>query len=605
METEASVDPWAEFRSNIPEEPGIYKYFDKEGKIIYVGKARNLRRRINSYFTKHTGLDAKTRLLVKQIADIRYVVTPTELDALILENNLIKEHRPKYNIELRDGKTYPYICIKNERFPRVFSTRVKVKDGSTYFGPYPGGGAMHALLEFIHDNFKLRTCSFNLSEANVKAGKFRPCLEHQIGRCKAPCIHNDLETDYDEEIKQVKQILKGSFKVVVERLKSEMNRAAEELNFERAQELKLKIEQLLRHKQRSTVVSETITDVEVVTVATEERLSVVNHFTVVNGTIVRTHAFDVRHSGEDVSDATVLTASLGRLIAETDGFKKEILSNVASEEVELPEGYVLKTPTRGDALKIVELSLKNCRTLLDEKLNRKWSERGPRRTLERLQQDLHLPKLPEHIECFDNSNLQGYAPVSSCVVFRGGKPAKRDYRVFQVKTVEGPDDFATMKEVVFRRYRRLLDEKQPLPDLVVIDGGKGQLSHALEALRELGLDEKIPVIGIAKRLEEIYKKNDPVPLYLDKKSPSLRLIQHIRNEAHDTAVAYHRKKRGEKTLKTELTDIKGVGPTTMKKLLTTFKSPAQVKAATLSELAAAVGMAKAKIVYQHYHGTDH
>lgn len=604
METEEPIDPWAEFRSNIPEEPGIYKYFDKEGKIIYVGKARNLRRRVNSYFTKHTGVDAKTRLLVKQIADIQYVLTPTELDALILENNLIKQHQPKYNIDLRDGKTYPYICIKNERFPRVFSTRVKVKDGSTYFGPYPGGGAMHALLEFIHDNFKLRTCALNLSEANVKAGKFRPCLEFQIGRCKAPCIRNDLEAAYDEEIKQVKQILKGSFKAVVERLKSEMTRAADELNFERAQELKLKIEQLLRHKQRSTVVSETVTDVEVVTVMTDERLSVVNHFTVVNGTIVRAHAFDVRHTGDGVRDATVLTASLSRLIAETDGFKKEIYSNVAPEEAEVPEGYTLKTPTRGDALKIVELSLKNCRTLLDEKLNRKWSERGPRRTLERLQQDLNLPKLPEHIECFDNSNIQGYAPVSSCVVFRGGKPAKRDYRVFQVKTVEGPDDFATMKEVVFRRYRRLLEEEKPLPDLVVIDGGKGQLSHALEALRELGLDEKISIIGIAKRLEEIYKKNDPVPLYLDKKSPSLRLIQHIRNEAHDTAVAYHRKKRGEKTLKTELTDIKGVGPTTMKKLLTTFKSPAQVKAATLSELEAAVGMAKAQIVYQHYHGKE-
>ncbi|MCS7085057.1 MAG: excinuclease ABC subunit UvrC [Bacteroidia bacterium] len=604
METEESADKWAELRSHIPEEPGVYKYLNHEGKIIYVGKARNLRRRVNSYFTKHTGLDAKTRMLVKQIADIQYVVTPTELDALILENNLIKEHRPKYNIELRDGKTYPYICIKNERFPRVFSTRVKVKDGSTYFGPYPGGGAMHALLQFIHDNFKLRTCALNLSEANIKAGKFRPCLEFQIGRCRAPCVNSELEAVYNEEIRQVKQILKGSFKAVVERLKSEMTRAADELDFERAHELKLKIEQLLRHKQRSTVVSETLTDVEVVTVMTDEGLSVVNHFTVVNGTIVRTHAFDVRHAGEGVSEGKVLAASLDRLIAETDGFKKEILANVVPEDYELPEGFALKIPTRGDGLKIVELSLKNCRTLLDEKLNRKWSERGPRRTLERLQQDLGLPRLPAYIECFDNSNIQGYAPVSSCVVFRDGKPAKRDYRVFQVKTVEGPDDFATMKEVVFRRYRRLLEEQKPLPDLVVIDGGKGQLSHALEALEELGLSERIPIIGIAKRLEEIYKKNDPVPLYLDKKSPSLRLIQHIRNEAHAAALAFHRKKRGEKTLKTELSEIRGIGPATTQKLLTTFKSPARVKQATLDELEAAVGKAKAQIVFRHYHGDE-
>ena len=590
-----------DIRKSLPEQPGVYKYYDREGKLLYIGKAKSLKKRVNSYFTK-THPDYKTQLLVRQIAYIQYVVTNNELEALLLENSLIKEHQPKYNIDLKDGKSYPYICIKNERFPRVFSTRQKTRDGSSYYGPYPSVGTMRALLRFLHDNFQLRTCKYNLSAANIAAGKFRPCLEYHIGRCRAPCVALQAEDDYNANIRQVRQVLRGSFGRVLAELKEQMNEAVEQLQYERAHYLKIRMEQLQKHKQKSTIVSEQVHNVEVFTVARQDKLTVVNHFKMQSGSIITTHAFDSwdKH-GEDLSE--VLTAAILRVAAEDEDFHPHILVNVLPSPDELPATCQAQVPERGDERKIVELGLKNCEVLLEEKLQRKYEQRAndpQQRLLRRAMEDLKLARLPYHIECFDNSNIQGYAPVSSCVVFRNGRPAKRDYRVYNIRTVEGPDDFASMREVVYRRYRRLLEEEKPLPDLVLIDGGKGQLSHALEALEELGLRGQLPILSIAKRLEEIYYPDDPVPLYIDKKSPTLRLLQQLRDEAHKTAIEYHRKKRDEKTLKTELTEIAGIGPGTAKKLLSHFRSLKKVKEASLNELIPVVGEAKAEAVHRHY-----
>lgn len=591
-------------RKNLPNQPGVYKYYDRDGQLLYIGKAKSLKKRVNSYFTKQHP-DFKTAVLVSQVAHIEYVVTHNDLEALILENSLIKEHQPKYNIELKDGKSYPYICIKNERFPRVFSTRLRVKDGSSYYGPYPSVGTMKALLRFLHDNFLLRTCNFNLSEANIKAGKFRPCLEHHIGRCKAPCVGLQDEEAYNENIRQLRQILRGSFGKVMAELKEQLAEAVANLQFERAHYLKVRMEQIQKHRQKSTIVSEQVHNVEVFAIAMRDKLSIVNHFKMQNGTIVTTHAFDSwQKHGE--TEGEVLAAAIRRVAAEDEDFHPTLLLNVlpTEEESDLAEQYTLRVPERGDERKIVELSLKNCEVLLEEKLQLKYERRAndpQEKLLRRAMEDLRLTELPYHIECFDNSNIQGYAPVSSCVVFKNGRPAKRDYRVFQVKTVEGPDDFATMKEAVYRRYRRLQEEQQPLPNLVLIDGGKGQLSHAMEAIDELGLRGKLPLISIAKRLEELFYPDDPVPLYIDKKSPTLRLLQNLRNEAHKTAIEYHRKKRDQKTLKTELTDIPGVGPGTAKKLLSHFKSVKAIKAASRAELESVIGAAKTLAVWAHYH----
>lgn len=592
----------AELRRSLPDEPGIYKYFDAEGKILYVGKAISLRKRVNSYFTK-TGHDFKTRVLVKQIRDIQFVVTHNDMEALLLENNLIKQYQPKYNIMLKDGKTYPYICIKNERFPRVFSTRNKIRDGSQYYGPYASIPTMNAILLFLRDSFKLRTCSLVLSEKNISDGKFRPCLEFHLGNCAAPCVAKQTEAEYNEDIRQIRQVLRGKFRALLDQLKADMQTASERMEFERAHYLKKRIEHIQKYRRRSTVVSENVTDVEVLTVLTEEGISVVNHFRIIDGAIVQTHQLDVRMKNEE-TEAELVEAVVTRLQAEEENLCKRILTNVAMPTgTDLAALYSFETPTRGDELKVLELSLKNCRAILDEKLNiaRLHRDESPtEKMLRQAQKDLRLTLAPRHIECFDNSNIQGYAPVAACVVFKNGKPAKRDYRVYNIKTVVGPDDFASMQEVVTRRYRRLLDEAQPLPDLIMIDGGKGQLSHALAALQSLGLDTKITCISIAKRLEEIYYKDDPVPMYIDKKSSTLRLLQRIRNEAHNTAINYHRKKRDQKTLRTELTEIPGVGATTAKKLLSELKTVKRIQEAPAEALAAVVGPAKAQIVYDYY-----
>lgn len=603
-------------RRALADSPGVYKYFDAEGTIIYVGKAISLRKRVNSYFTK-TGHDFKTRTLVKQIRRIETTVTRDDLEALLLENNLIKQHQPKYNLMLKDGKSYPFICIKAERFPRVFPTRLRVRDGSQYFGPYASVATMNAILAFFRETFKLRTCNLSLTEKNITEGKFRPCLEFHIGRCLAPCVAKQTEADYNEDIRQIRQLLKGSYRPLLDGLRDEMAQAATSLDYERAHYLKRRIEQIGKLRRRSVVVSDAVGDVEVLTVVRREgdhqSLAAVNHFKVMNGVLIQTHSYEVRPR-LDEAEADIFIAALSQLIAEEDELAKKVLTNITVSADEsgtsmavLFPGFTFKVPERGEELKLVQMAVENGNALLDEKLNisrLRASTNPTQKLLEQVKTDLRLTRLPRHIECFDNSHIQGYAPVSSCVVFRDGRPAKRDYRVFNTKTVEGVDDFQAMREVVFRRYRRMLDEAQPLPDLIVIDGGKGQLSAALESLKALDLLDKLAVVAIAKRLEELYYKDDPVPLYIDKKSGTLRLLQRIRNEAHDTAITYHRKRRDEKTLRTELSDISGVGPATSRKLLTTLKTVKAIREADIDALAAVVGEAKAKTVYDYYRSPD-
>lgn len=663
-------DKLTEYRAKLPELPGIYKYRDKDGLIIYIGKAINLKKRVNSYFNRPIlSLDLKTRMLVKKIASIETVITNTEMEALLLENNLIKQHQPKFNIALRDGKSYPYICVTNERFPRVFITRNRIHDGSTYYGPYPTQGAMFALMDFITSNYKLRTCNYALTDANIKAGKFRACLDHQIGKCKAPCIGKQTEDEYNEDIRQIRELLKGKFKVIIDQLKDKMTLASDALQFEEAYYLKNKIDQILKYKTRNTIVSDSITDVEVVTIRSRNNLSVVNHFKILNGTIVKTHSFDIWQKNGD-TEPEILQAVISHLVTGDPEFGQKVYTNIelffdAQKQEEnskliIPESdsdsqlsdysresnvlikpnehpneefsetnsseikndkiynenvYLqdyseilstikIKIPTKGDILKVIQLSIKNCEAVLDEKSDTSRVAKKVQKQnfiLDTAQKDLRLTKKPLHIECFDNSNMQGYAPVSSCVVFRNGLPSKKEYRVFNVKTVDGIDDFATMYEVVHRRYKRYLDENMELPDLVVIDGGKGQLSSAIRALTDLGIVNQLPIISIAKRLEEIYYKDDPVPLYIDKKSTTLKLIQQLRNEAHDTAINGHRSRRDQKTIKTELTEIKGIGIATAKKLLSDLGSVKKIKEAPLLLLEQSLGPAKALIVYDYFH----
>ena len=585
---------------SLPHLPGVYQYYDDKDQLLYIGKAKNLKKRVSSYFTKDRYDSGKTAALVRKIANIRFIIVETELDALLLENNLIKKYQPRYNIQWRDDKTYPFICIKNERFPRIFSTRNIVEDGSEYFGPYASVKRMNALLELIGKLYTLRSCNYQLSPENISAGKFKVCLEYHIGNCKGACTGLETEEEYQQSVNQAREIMKGNIAPVVKELKAEMKSSAEELNFERANQWKQKIALLENYQTRSTIVSPTIHNVDVFSIVTEERYAFVNYMKVINGAIIQGHTLEFKKQLEE-KDEEVLQVAITELRQRFSSQSKELI--VPFEPgISLPDVRFL-VPQRGDKKKLLDLSLQNVKFFMLERrkqIEKVDPERHSKRILNQMKQDLRLPELPYQIECFDNSNIQGSNPVAACVVFKNGKPSKKDYRHFNIKTVEGPDDFASMEEVVYRRYHRLLEDDLPLPQLIIIDGGKGQLSSSLKSLDKLGLRGKISIIGIAKKLEELFYPDDPIPLYLDKKSETLKIIQHLRNEAHRFGITHHRNKRSKSALSTELTNIEGIGQQTATKLLSTFKSVKRIKNATPEELEAVIDRSKAILVHSYF-----
>ena len=592
----ASPDLQAQI-NHLPHRPGVYKYFDDEG-IIYVGKAIDLRKRVSSYFNKNDH-NKKTQQLVRNIKRLEFTIVDSESDAFLLENNLIKQHQPKYNILLKDGKTYPYLCLTNERFPRLLPTRNKVADGSRYYGPYATGTAMNVLLELIRALYPLRTCTYNLAPANVAAGKFKVCLEYHIGNCKGPCENLEDEATYNGYITQIKQILNGDLRIPKQYFREQMGRAAQEMQYELAHQFKVKLDKLDAFQAKSTIVSDTLTNIDVFAIASNEKAAFISYMKVMNGSIILTQTLEVTKK-LDEPDAEILGPLVMQLRQDFESEAREILSNVALE-LPLP-GVALAVPQIGDKRKLLELGLKNVLYLRKEKesMNERSKDLNEVRIMETIKKDLRLKDLPKHIECFDNSNFQGDNPVAAMVCFRNAKPSKRDYRHYHIKTVVGPDDFQSMYEVVHRRYRRLSEEGASLPQLVIVDGGKGQLSMAVKALKDLNLWGQIPVIGIAKRLEEIYVPNDPLPIYIDKRSESLRLFQRMRDEVHRFGITFHRSLRDAGTLKTELTDVKGLGPVTAEKLLNKFKSVKKIRELSEAELVAEVGRAKTKVLQAYF-----
>lgn len=587
----------------LPDKPGVYQHLDKDGRFLYIGKAKSLKKRVSSYFTKqHT--HGRTWVMVQKIADIRTLITENELEALLLENSLIKEHQPRYNVNLKDDKTYPWIVIKKERFPRIFYTRKKINDGSEYFGPYASVKVMKAVLDLVRQVHPIRSCKLLLSQEAIQAGKYQRCLEFHIGNCKAPCEALQSEEAYMHEVALARQIITGKLGEVKRMLTERMREESEALRFEEAQKLKEKVELLDRYQARSTVVNPSITNVDVFSALVDAQFGYVNYLKVVDGAILHAHTIEFKRKLEE-SEAELLSLAIPELRQRFHSDSKEVLM---SHELELElEGLQLHVPQRGDKKRLVEMSLKNARYFRLEKLKSEQitdPDRHVERVMEQMKQDLRLKEQPRHIECFDNSNFQGTEAVSACVVFRNGKPAKSDYRHFNVKTVEGPDDFATMEEAVFRRYRRLLDEGQSLPQLILIDGGKGQLSAALKSVYKLGIQDRVAVLGIAKRLEELFFPGDPVPLYLDKRSETLRILQQLRNEAHRFGITHHRNRRSRSALQNSLEQIEGIGPQTAEKLLKTFRSVEQLRKASKEEVAEVVGLSRARKVLQYLHAQD-
>ncbi len=583
----------AELIKNIPNKAGIYQYYDKKEILLYIGKAKKLKKRVSSYFTK-TQEHGKTRVLVSKIQDIKYVVVASEMDALLLENNLIKKHQPKYNVMLKDGKTYPWICIKNEPFPRAFQTRTVVKDGSAYFGPYTSVRLVKTLLNFFHQLYPLRNCTLNLSDENIKADKFKVCLEYHMGNCLGPCIGEQTNTNYQIGIEHIKQIIKGDIRSVIQHLKTAMLKFSEKMEFEKAQSVKQKIDLLSNYQAKSTIVNPKINDVDVFTIISDETTAFVNYLKINSGAIIQAHTLELKKK-LDETEEELLQLAIVELRQRFNSTSKQIYCSHSLENVW--ENLSITLPKIGDKKQLIDLSFRNAKYMLLEQKKQKMNNRervNNKRVLEQLQKDLRLLERPRHIECFDNSNIQGTNPVAACVVFKNAKPSKKDYRHFNIKTVVGPDDFASMGEVVYRRYKRLLKEDQPLPELIVIDGGKGQLSSAVKSLEKLNLRGEISIIGIAKRLEEIYFPGDSVPLYLDKRSESLKLIQQLRDEAHRFGISHHRKKRGKDSLGTSLDKIDGIGPKTMELLMSHFGSVKQVKQAKKEELIGIIGKSKAE-----------
>ena len=583
----------------LPESPGVYQYLDKNGTIIYVGKAKRLKRRVSSYFNKYQER-AKIRVLVRNINDIKHIVVDTEQDALLLENNLIKKYQPRYNSLLKDDKTYPWICIKNEPFPRIFSTRKFVRDGSTYFGPYTSGFAMKTLLELIRQLYPIRTCALNLSREAVEKGKYKICLEHHIGNCLGPCEGRQTEEDYAEAVSNIKEILKGNSNAVIELLKAKMNALSKDYKFEEAQQIKNKIDKLSEFQSKSTIVSPTIHNVDVFSIIDDDDCAYINFMKVVNGAIVQVHTFEMQKHIEEDKESTLLS-----VIQEA---RERYLST--SHEIIVPfdldfelDNITFTIPQRGDKKKLLELSQRNALTYKHEKLKQQLNRNPEKRTeriMETMKKDLRLKECPVLIEGFDNSNIQGTNPVASCVVFRNGKPSKRDYRHFNIKTVVGANDFASMEEIIYRRYSRQLEEGNELPQLILIDGGKGQLGAAVNSLTKLGLMGKISVIGIAKRLEELYYPGDPVPLYLDKNSETLKVLQNVRNESHRFGITFHRDKRSKAFLVSELDNIRGIGDKTKEALFNELKTIDAIRTAPIETLEKIIGHAKAEVVYNYF-----
>ncbi|MBA6152143.1 excinuclease ABC subunit UvrC [Gelidibacter maritimus] len=582
----------------LPHQPGVYQYFDANGKLLYVGKAKDLKKRVSSYFTKQHDF-GKTKVLVKKIATIKHIVVETETDALLLENNLIKKYQPRYNVLLKDDKSYPWICIKKERFPRVFSTRRMIKDGSEYFGPYTSMKTVKTLLDLIKGVYMLRTCNYDLAQDKIDAGKFKVCLEYHLGNCKGPCEGYQSEADYQEDIAAIREILKGNFKDSLSQFKRQMKAHAEVMEFEAAQRIKEKIDILENYQSKSTVVNPKISNVDVFSIVSDEGYAYINFLQLSYGSIIRSHTMEIKKK-LDETDEELLQLAITEIRQRFHSICKEVF---VPFEVDLGEDLKVTVPKLGDKKRILDLSERNAKYYRMERFKQVKiidPDRHANRIMAQMKTDLRLKEEPRHIECFDNSNIQGTNPVAACVVFKNGKPSKKDYRHFNIKTVDGPDDFASMEEVVYRRYKRLLEEEQPLPQLIIIDGGKGQLSSALKSLELLNLRGKIAIIGIAKRLEELFYPDDPIPLYLDKKSETLKVIQQLRNEAHRFGIEHHRNKRSKGALTTELELIPGIGEQSIVQLMTHFKTVKRISKASFEELEPVIGASRAKKILDFY-----
>ncbi len=583
----------------LPSSPGVYQYYDKNGKILYVGKAKNLKKRVSSYFNKKHD-SHRIGVMVKKIKEIRHIVVNSEADALLLENNLIKKYQPRFNVMLKDDKTYPWICIKNERFPRVFSTRRLIKDGSEYYGPFTSVRTVNTLLELIRELYQIRTCNYDLSEEKIRNGKYKVCLEYHLGNCKGPCEGLQPEVAYNNNIEHIRQIVKGNFKDSLHKFRDQMQAHAEKMEFEDAQRIKDKIDILEKYQAKSTVVNPKINNVDVFSVMSDEGYGYVNFLQLSHGAIIRSHTIEMKKKLAE-SDRELLELAITEIRQRFNSKSPEIF---VPFKVDVGENIKVTVPKLGDKKSIVDLSLRNAKYYRQERFKQMKivdPDRHVNRLMAQMKKDLRLSEEPRHIECFDNSNIQGSNPVAACVVFKDGKPSKKDYRKFNIKTVEGPNDFASMEEVVFRRYRRLLNEEEPLPQLIIIDGGKGQLSSAVKALETLNLRGKIAIIGIAKRLEELFYPGDSIPLYLDKRSETLKVIQQLRNEAHRFGITFHRNKRSNAALGTELQEIPGIGEKTAVELLKHFRSVKRIQQAEKKELTEVVGNAKATLIHNHYH----
>ncbi|HZJ73839.1 MAG TPA: excinuclease ABC subunit UvrC [Perlabentimonas sp.] len=583
----------------LPHQPGVYQFLNKQGEVIYVGKAKDLKKRVSSYFNRNRYESAKLRVLVSKVTNIKHIIVETESDALLLENNLIKKLKPRYNILLKDDKTYPWICIKNETFPRVFSTRRVSHDGSRYFGPYTSVVLMKTILELINSLYPLRTCNLSLTYDNIEKQRFKPCLEYQIGNCLAPCVGYQSEEDYNKNIESIVQILSGNIQSVKRILIQEMKKQAKLYEFETANIYKQKIEALERYQAKSTIVNPRLNNLDVFTIVKEKNFACVNFIKVVKGSVVQSHNLELKQKLNETS-SDLLSFAIAEIRQRLASNSKEIVVPFKPEFTIANCKYIV--PTRGDKHKLLQLSQRNAKAYAFEKLAKQESANTghTQRILEQLRRDFKTHTLPTHIECFDNSNLQGTNPVSACIVFRNAKPSKRDYRIFNIKTVEGPNDYATMVEVLRRRYKRLLSSNQSLPQLIIIDGGKGQLSVAYTVLQELGIHRKVSIIGIAERLEEIFFPGDPVPLFLDKNSESLKVIQNARNEAHRFSITHHRNLRSKQALKSQLTDIKGIGEKSREILFQKYKSYDSISRLSLNEFVEILGEKRGKLIFDYF-----